>query len=139
MFMQSIKKILLLSLIAASVAACGDSRKQKRSDLTEKKEHLEKLKKEQAELNAKVKKLENEITAADTAGGKADKAKLVVLDTIQTEDFTHYIDLQGRVDAENISYITPRGMGGQVKAVYVKEGQYVKKGQLLLKLEIGRA
>jgi len=39
------------------------------------------------------------------------------------------------VDAENISIVTPRGQPGQVKAVYVQQGQVVKKGQLLLKLD----
>jgi RND family efflux transporter MFP subunit len=39
------------------------------------------------------------------------------------------------VDAENISYISPRGMPGQVKAVFIKQGDMVKKGQLLLKLD----
>lgn len=135
MFMQLQKNMLLLLLVTLLITACGDSRKQKNSELTEKKEKLEDLKKEQADINSKIKKLEYEITAVDTAGGKQDKAKLVVLDTIQTENFTHYIDLQGKVDAENISYAAPRGMGGQVKAVYVKEGDYVKKGQLLLKLD----
>ncbi len=54
---------------------------------------------------------------------------------VVVQDFKHYIDLQGHVDAENISYISPRGMPGQVKAVYVVQGQYVKKGQALLKLD----
>ena len=39
------------------------------------------------------------------------------------------------MDAENVSYISPRMGPAQVKAVYVKEGQPVKKGQLLLKLD----
>jgi len=49
--------------------------------------------------------------------------------------FEHYIQLQGKVDAENISYITPRGMGGQVKAILVKQGDHVQKGQLLMRLD----
>ncbi|HEX5667508.1 MAG TPA: efflux RND transporter periplasmic adaptor subunit, partial [Chitinophagaceae bacterium] len=36
---------------------------------------------------------------------------------------------------ENIYYVSPRGMGGQVKEIYVKQGDNVKKGQLLLKLD----
>ncbi len=35
----------------------------------------------------------------------------------------------------NIAYVTPRGLGGQVKALYVKQGDVVKKGQLLAKLD----
>jgi RND family efflux transporter MFP subunit len=133
--MQSFIKLLLMSLFAFLVAGCGASKKEKESVIVEKKEKLEKLKKEQAGLNADIKKLEAEIAKIDTAGGQADKAKLVELDTLRVESFAHYIDLQGKVEAENTSYITPRGMGGQVRAVYVKQGDYVKRGKLLLKLD----
>ena len=51
------------------------------------------------------------------------------------EDFTHYIDLQGRVDANNIVNVMPRGLPLQVKQVYVKGGDIVNKGQLLLRLD----
>jgi multidrug efflux pump subunit AcrA (membrane-fusion protein) len=50
--------------------------------------------------------------------------------------FTHYIELQGKIDALNIAFVTPRnGTGGQVKEIYVKKGDHVRKGQLLLKLD----
>lgn len=131
--MQSFIKVSLLSAFTLFLVSCGGGNENK--DLTQKKEKLEKLKKEQSETTAEIKKLELEITKLDSSDVKAEKAKLVVLDTVKIEKFTHYIDLQGRIDAENISYISPRGPGGQVKAVYVKEGQYVRKGQLLLKLD----
>jgi RecA/RadA recombinase len=54
---------------------------------------------------------------------------------LQPAVFDHFIDLQGRIDAENISYISPRTGPAQVKAVYVTKGSNVKKGQLLLKLD----
>jgi WD40 repeat protein len=51
-------------------------------------------------------------------------------------DFTHFIELQGKIDALNIAMVTPRnGTGGQVKEIFVKKGDMVKKGQLLLKLD----
>lgn len=131
--MHSSLKISLLSGMLLFAVSCGRNNENK--DLTQKKEKLEKLKKDQAETTAEIKKLELELSRLDTANVKTEKAKLVVLDTVKMESFTHYIDLQGRVDAENTYYISPRGMGGQVKAVYVKEGQFVKKGQLLLKLD----
>lgn len=130
--MQSFIKLTFLSASILFLVSCGGTNN---NDLKERKEKLEKLKKEQSQTTAEIKKLELEISKLDTANDKAEKAKLVVLDTVQNENFTHYIDLQGRVDAENISYISPRGTGGQVRAVYVKEGQFVKKGQLLLKLD----
>jgi membrane fusion protein (multidrug efflux system) len=54
---------------------------------------------------------------------------------LATQNFVHYIDLQGKVDAENVSYVSPRLGPGLVKAVYVTKGQQVRKGQLLLKLD----
>jgi membrane fusion protein, multidrug efflux system len=133
--MQSFIKSIFISLLAISLLACGGSKKEKDAALNEQKAKLEKLKKQQADLNSKIRELEMSIAKVDTANGKADKAKLVVLDTVRIENFTHYIDLQGKVDAENTSYITPRGMGGQVRALYVKQGDVVRKGQLLLKLD----
>jgi len=54
---------------------------------------------------------------------------------VNEQAFDHYIDLQGHVDADNVSYITPRGQPGQVRALYIKRGDFVKKGQLLAKLD----
>ncbi len=129
--MQSIIKILFISVLAVSLTACGDTEKRV---VKQKREKLEKLKKEQAQTTIEIKKLETELAKLDP-NVKEDRAKLVLLDTLKTISFTHYIDLQGKVDAENISYVSPRGMGGQVRAVYVKKGDRVRKGQLLLKLD----
>ena len=131
--MYSIIKLSFLSAIALSILSCGGETGNK--DLAQRKEKLEKLKQQQAQTTTEIKELELEISKLDTAAAKVEKAKLVVLDTVQNENFTHFIDLQGRVDAQNISYISPRGQGGQVTSVYVKQGQFVKKGQLLLKLD----
>ena len=55
--------------------------------------------------------------------------------SVQKGDFKHYLELQGSVDSKNISYITPSGQPGQIKAIYVKQGDKVHKGQLILKLD----
>jgi len=124
--------ILKASIVAAFVltlAACGSSTKESNASLTDKKAELQKLKDQQ-------KKLEDDIAKIDTAVSKAEKAKLVTLSPIAPGDFTHYIDLQGKIESQNISYIAPRnGTGGVVKAVYVKRGDKVRKGQPLLKLD----
>ncbi len=131
--MQLLTKGSLLFTLAVLATACGGNDTNK--ELTQKKEKLEDLKKDQAAVMLKIKNLEQEISKLDTTDDGAEDAKLVQLDTAQTQSFTHYIELQGKVDAENTSYIAPRGGGGQVRAVYVKEGDRVKKGQLLLKLD----
>lgn len=129
------QKIIHVLFIAATLtlASCGN--KGGDNSLAGKKAELEKLKKEQTANDDKIKALEKEIAKLDTSATKDDVAKLVGTMPVTLQNFSHYIDLQGRVEAEDISYISPRLGGGQVRAVYVKRGDYVKKGQLLLKLD----
>jgi membrane fusion protein (multidrug efflux system) len=128
-YMQRILNISLVAVLVLVLAACGNTTKESNASLTDKKAELQKLKDQQ-------KKLEDDIAKTDTSAGKAEKAKLVVLATIAPENFTHYIDLQGKIESQNISFIAPRnGTGGVVTAVYVKRGDNVRKGQLLLKLD----
>jgi len=129
------KKYIIPSIIAVTfLTACGSSKKEDAALLNEKKTELEKLKADQLSRDEKIKKLETEISKLDTTTAKGD-AKLVAVAPVATQDFKHYIELRGKVDADNISYISPRMGPAQVKAVYVRQGQHVKKGQLLLKLD----
>ncbi|MGN6354587.1 MAG: efflux RND transporter periplasmic adaptor subunit [Parafilimonas sp.] len=128
---MNIKHIVIaVSLIA--FASC--SGKKTGNTLADKKAKLEQLKKQQEDITKQVASLQAEIIKLDPSANP-EKAKLVAVKKLSTEDFQHYINLQGKIDAENIAYVTPRNQGGQVKALYVKQGDYVKKGQLLLKLD----
>ena len=129
--MQTITKILLTASTLLLAIACGTDTDK----LEKKKAALKKLKEVQVETTAEIAKLEKEILLLDSSAVPVEKPKLVVLSTLSTAPFTHYIDLQGKIDADNISYVTPRGMGGQVKAIYVKIGDQVSRGKLLLKLD----
>jgi RND family efflux transporter MFP subunit len=122
-------KIAALMLIFSLVACSA------KDELSKKKAELEKLKSAQVKTADKIKTLEEEIGKLDTNAVKEDIAKLVAVQPVVAQDFFHYIDLQGRIDADNISYISPRLGPGQVKALYVKKGDNVKRGQLLLKLD----
>jgi len=128
-------RILNIAMLAGIIllSSCGASTKQENTGVAEKKAQLAKLKQQQDKLNGDIQKLETDIIALDSTYGI--KPKLVNITTLATENFTHYIDLQGKITTRNIYFIAPRGQGGQVKAVYVKEGDYVKKGQLVLKLD----
>ena len=131
------KQFVITGLAAIMLlSSCGSSSKKEDSTaLVDKKVALQKLKAEKDKLDGQITSLETEIAKIDTSAAAAQKTKLVAIQTVAKTNFAHYIDLQGRVDAENVSYITPRGAPGQVKAIYVKQGDRVKKGQLLLKLD----
>jgi RND family efflux transporter MFP subunit len=129
-------KLLMIVTIATAgfITACSNNTKETKGELSDKKARLEKLKTEKSNLDGDIKKLEEEIAKLDPASQK-DRARLVEATSVTQEDFTHYIELQGRVDANDIVMVTPRGMPAQVKEIYVKRGDMVKKGQLLLKLD----
>ena len=118
-----------------SFAACSGN-KEENKDLSAKKTELEKLTKERDAIAAKITALEAEIEKMSGTTTE-EKSKLVEITAIATRDFAHYIELQGKITTENVYYVTPRGMGGQVKSIFVKPGDNVKKGQLLMKLEDG--
>jgi len=126
----------LIILFMAIASSCGNiGKKEKNGALGDKKVELQKLKTEKEKLDEKIIALEKDISKIDTGAAIEQKAKLVSLTPITKENFKHYLDLQGKVDAQNISYITPSGQPGQIKAIYVKQGDAVRKGQLVLKLD----
>lgn len=127
-----------LTIIAAGlfIASCGTEADNASSILAEKKASLEKLKSQQTTTMADIAKLEAEIVKLDPASAKSEKPKLVSVTPLVLQNFSHFIDLQGKVTSDDIYYATPRnGVGGQVKSIYVKQGDIIKKGQLLLKLD----
>jgi membrane fusion protein, multidrug efflux system len=133
--MSQLKRFSFIFSAVILLAACGGSEKKEKAIITEKKTLLEKKKKEQANLAADIKKLENELATLDTAAAKNTNAKLVSVTTVAQAPFVHYIELQGKIDADNVSYVTPKYGPGQVRAIYVSQGQTVSKGQTLLKLD----
>ncbi len=129
------KKIITLFVVTTMLlVSCGKSDKQSNAALQEKKSQLKKLEEQKAQTETQIQKLQEEINKLE-GGTNLANVKLVAVTSVLSQNFNHSIDLRGRVDAENISYVAPRGMGGQVKDIFVKEGDAVRKGQLLLKLD----
>lgn len=133
--MKQITQISIALFATVLIASCGNSKKDGAAAINDKKAELEKLKSTKAKNEADIAKLQAELEKIDSATANAAKVKLVAVTPVATADFKHYIDLMGRVDADNISYISPKYMTGQIRAIYVQQGQMVKKGQLLLKLD----
>ncbi len=128
------KKIFVSTWMTATVFLISCS--QAGNSVDKQKEALQKLKEQQSALTSKIQKAEEDLGKVDSSYAKKEKTKLVAIQPVTPVNFTHYIELQGKIDALNIAFVTPRnGGGGQVKAIYVKQGDMVKQGQLLLKLD----
>ncbi|MCE9539891.1 MAG: efflux RND transporter periplasmic adaptor subunit, partial [Bacteroidetes bacterium] len=89
------------------------------------------LKKQESELKSKIASLESELNASDSlAHGIA-----VAVMNLKSETFKNYIDVQGRVDAdENITLSTE--MPGTITKINVKVGDQVNKGDVLAETDV---
>ncbi|MCE7073333.1 efflux RND transporter periplasmic adaptor subunit [Dyadobacter sp. CY327] len=126
------RHILIITAMTVLLSACGGG--EKKEGVAGKKEELAKLKAERAETEKKIKALEIEITKMDPNKAAEAKVKPVSIDTLNAETFRHYVELQGTVDAKNNVLVTPKS-GGAVVAMYVKEGDYVKAGGIIGKID----
>ena len=124
----NIRRFIFIIPIALGMVACNSA-----SEIEKKREQLNAYKTEYANLKNKINSLEKELAVLDPASNKQ-VAKLVKLDTVSAEDFSHYIDLQGMVESEEHVMVQP-GMPGAVTIVNVIEGQPVKKGQVMAEID----
>jgi RND family efflux transporter MFP subunit len=120
------KRIFILLSIASVIAACGDNAG------SDKKAELEKLKKEHAEINDKIAKLEAELAKENPEANQ--KKKFVKIDTVKTSEFVHYVEVQGKVESDQNINILPKAMG-TVTSVLAEVGDQVKKGQVLATID----
>jgi membrane fusion protein, multidrug efflux system len=125
--------ILIITAIATILASCS----AKKEGLEGKKEELAALKAGRLESEKKIKELEIEIAKLDPKKTKKTteaKVKPVSIDTLTAETFKHYVELQGTVDAKNNVMVTPK-TGGAIVAMYVREGDAVKAGSVIGKID----
>lgn len=116
------KKAVLFIVSVIFLAACtGKS--------TDKKAELVKLKKERSEIDAKIAKLESE------AGDKPAK-KIIDVSVIEVANttFYNYLEVQGKVDAEQNVQVSPE-MPGSITKIFVSIGQNVSRGQTLAQID----
>lgn len=121
------KKIIFI-LVIAFLSGCAAN-----NDSDSKKEELSKFKAELIELQQKISDLENEI-ADDPANETSGSFEILVgVKEITYETFNHYFEISGSIEAAKSAFISPE-LNGQIKKIYVTEGQRVKKGDLLAKI-----
>ncbi|MDX2279359.1 MAG: efflux RND transporter periplasmic adaptor subunit [Saprospiraceae bacterium] len=106
--------------------ACGKAPADKTSQLNE-------LKAQKATLETQIATLEKEL-AAENPSAATTKLKLVGVTEVKIAPFRHYIDLQGKIDADESVAVTSR-VPGSLTRVLVKNGDNVRKGQLLATID----
>jgi len=116
------KKLIYLTTAALFLAACSNKPKDKAAELAD-------LKKQEADITAKITKLQGELGKKDTV-----KSTDVSTTTVATSSFTNYVDLQGHIDAQENVMAYPQA-SGIITGIYVKAGDHVRKGQELVQLD----
>ena len=91
--MKNYATLIIGSLVLFLIACGGD-----KNSVEAKKTALANLKKQALEISINIANLEKEIKTL--GGAKADKTILVSIDTIKTQVFDHYIELQGKIESE---------------------------------------
>ncbi len=124
------KNLLFILSAILVITSCSpkDPEAEKIALLVEKKKTLSTKKSKIKELQNEIDKLNDEILELEP---KKDKpATLITTETIQTEDFERYTQVQASVLSDNQVFVSSE-TGGRLLSVRVKEGEYVKKGQLI--------
>lgn len=130
------KRIYTLLTVTVLLASCGSKKEQSideviaTQDLTQIRAKKVELDTKQQELAAEIKQLNNEISKLDTNK----KVPLVSAFKVEEQNFIHYLELQGNVKTKQNVLISPEA-NGVLKTVLVKEGQLVRKGQSIAKIE----
>ena len=113
------KKIFLIPSIAVVMIACHSGGDDKKAE-------LENLKKQEADIKSKISVIEEALAVKDTTP----KGLAVSTMILKSEIFKNYIDIQGRVDAdENVSLSSE--MPGTITNINVKVGDEVSVGEVL--------
>ncbi|MBB5394417.1 efflux RND transporter periplasmic adaptor subunit [Mucilaginibacter sp. AK015] len=113
------KKLIYIPALLL-LAACSNKPKDKKAELAD-------LQKQQSEINNKIAKLQAEI-------GTPDVVTEVNVAEVKTGPFVNYVQIQGKIDAQDnvTAYsIVP----GTITNIYVRVGEHVTKGQLLVQLD----
>ena len=132
------RKIYSLFAITLLLASCGGKKEQSVQDVVASND-LAKIREKKASVEDEIQTLTEDIKLLNSKISELDTNKKVPLITVlsaKEEVFNHYLELQGNVQTKQNVLIYPE-MPGQLVRIYVKEGQQVRKGQALAKIDDG--
>jgi membrane fusion protein, multidrug efflux system len=119
-------QIVTLIMVAVFAFSCGGT--------TTNTTRLEQLKKEREVLDRQIRALEAEMTAAGESITTEKRIPTVLAQKVMAAPFNHTIELQGRVESDNNIFV-PAQRPNVVTKIHVREGDLVKKGQLMAELD----
>ena len=118
------KIILTVLLISVLISAC------KKPDVGDPKTQLAEFKKERASLDTKIGDLEKKLNG----GEKKEKTNYVSITPLVATNFTHTIDLQGSVVADDEVYVNAKVPGALTK-INISIGDRVSAGQVVAEID----
>ena len=119
------KKLLILTSILFAASCSMDSPEAINKQIISYKNKVKTYETKISELEAKLE--------SDSLNEKVEEGMVIVVKEMQSENFEHFILVRGKVEAIEEAMVSPE-MNGQIKKIHVKEGQRVKKGQLMISL-----
>lgn len=131
-------KIITLIIITVLFSACGEKDQTSVESIIESKD-LKSIRLKKSEMVTQQNEIKEQIKRLDIAISELDvnsKIPLITTFFVEEQIFTHYLELQGNVTTKDLLVIYPE-YSGILTNVYVKEGQWVKKGQVLGKIDDG--
>ncbi|MFW5705845.1 MAG: efflux RND transporter periplasmic adaptor subunit, partial [Bacteroidota bacterium] len=115
--------LVIIALLAAGCAGTDDDSSK-----------LEQLKKEREALDKQIRQLEQQIIADGGTVEETSRVPAVVAEKVEPEVFNHYIEVRGSVESDQNIFV-PAQRPYMVEKIYVDEGDYVTKGQLMAELD----
>lgn len=120
--------ILIIAVLLGLISCGGEP------TLTEKKAALDAKKVELGKLQNEISKMEEELMNSDSTFIKKEEAGILVeIKEVKPEAFEHHFLVNGSIQAVEQANVSPE-QGGQIKQIFVKEGDRVSAGATLAKL-----
>ena len=130
------KKIIHALCTIALIIACSGDQSETTSNLINAKDlnGLKTKKEEKLKILNALKAELNQINAAISDLDPSEKLPLISIFEVKPENFDHYIEIQANIKTRQNLMLYPE-YNGILKKVYVEEGQKVKKGKILAKID----
>ena len=123
--------LFILGFLILSISSC-----EKKDPLQAKKEELKSQKTKLQKIKTSITELEKEISAIDPDFAKKNrKATLITTINVEKKTFEHYIEVSGAVKSRKNVMISAENMGN-INRIFVNEGSEVKRGQLIISMDI---